>query len=191
MKILLSSVKEQSRDFVLTGPVRLKELEDAGRAEPGEARLEVRVDPAGERWYVSAEVEASFPFRCDRCGRPFAGALTGSFQLLVLATSPGDLEPDDEDTVVVLPPGSQELDLTAAAMEALWLDLPIQLSCEDGDAGPCPGPDGPEEAAAGEGEAAMDPRWGPLAALKQRLEAQAPKGPAATAADQNDSEEQE
>ena len=43
----------------------------------------------------------------------------------------------------------------------------------------------------GEGEAAMDPRWGPLAALKQRLEAQAPKGPAATAADQNDSEEQE
>lgn len=191
MKILLSSVKEQSRDFVLTEPVRLEDLEAAGRAEPGVARLEVRVDPAGERWYVSADVEASFAFRCDRCGRPYSGRLSGSFQRLVLATSPGDLAQDEEDAVLVLPPGSQELDLTAAVIEALWLDLPIRLSCEDGDAGPCPGPESLAENAGGEGDAAIDPRWGPLAALKRRLEAQAAVESAAAPEDRNDSDEQE
>jgi len=169
VRILLSGIREHREEFRFTAPLCLEDLGD--RAGEGEAELRVTVDPAGQRWTVRGEVEARFPFRCDRCDRPFTGRLTGDFQLLVLAAATPDLDPEESDEVVVLPAGSQELDLTGPLREALWLDLPIQLSCEAAGAGPCPGPPG---AATGEGRAdeERDPRWGPLAELKRRLEAE-------------------
>jgi uncharacterized metal-binding protein YceD (DUF177 family) len=133
------------------------------------------VDPAGQRWTVSGRVEARFPFRCDRCNRPFTGQLAGEFRLLVLAASAGGLDDEGAEDILVLPPGSQEVDLTAPVLEALWLDLPIQLSCAEAGAGPCPGPPGgPLDAEPAQEE--PDPRWGPLAELRRRLEAEG-KGP--------------
>lgn len=169
MKILLSGVKEHRREFHFTEPVRLEDLGD--RAGEGEVELRVSVEPAGQRWTVRGELEGRFPFRCDRCDRPFTGRLTGDFQLLVLAAATAELDPEASEEVVVLPPGSQELDLREAVLEALWLDLPIQLSCETAGGGPCPGPPG-ETAAGSEAAAEGDPRWGPLAELKRRLEAE-------------------
>lgn len=167
MKILLSGVKDRRKEFHFTEPVRLEDLGD--RAGEGEVELRVSVDPAGQRWTVRGEVEARFPFRCDRCDRPFTGRLTGDFQLQVLAAATADLDPEVSEEVVVLPPGSQELDLREVVLEAIWLDLPIQLSCEAAGAGPCPGPPGERPVGA---EAEGDPRWGPLAELKRRLEAE-------------------
>lgn len=167
MKILLSGVKEHRKEFHFSERVRLEDLGD--RAGEGDVDLQVSVDPAGQRWTVRGEVEARFPFRCDRCDRPFTGRLTGDFQLLVLAAATGDLDSEASEEIVVLPPGSQELDLREPVLEALWLDLPIQLSCETAGSGPCPGPPG---AAAAGAEEERDPRWGPLAELKRRLEAE-------------------
>lgn len=174
MKIQLGGIKERRVQLHARESVRLTDLAD--RAGEGEAELWVTVDPAGQRWSVSGRVEAQFPFRCDRCNRPFTGRLAGEFRLLVLAAAMGGLDAElaeTEDELVLLPAGSQEVDLTAPVLEALWLDLPIQLSCDAAGGDPCPGP--PAEPRGDEEEA--DPRWGPLAELKRRLEAEG-EGPA-------------
>jgi uncharacterized metal-binding protein YceD (DUF177 family) len=179
MKILLSDIREQREDFHFRTSVRLDGMGD--RAGEGEAELWVTVDPAGQRWTVSGRVEAQFPFRCDRCNRPFAGRLAGEFRLLVLAAAGGGIAAETAETaedLVVLPAGSQELELMAPMLEALWLDLPIQLSCAAAGTGPCPGPAFAQPIAQDE----PDPRWGPLAELKRRLEAGG-KGPAGEGGD--------
>jgi uncharacterized metal-binding protein YceD (DUF177 family) len=179
MKLLLSDIREQRQDFHFRSAVRLDGMED--RAGEGEAALWVTVDPAGQRWSVSGRVEAQFPFRCDRCNRPFTGRLQGEFRLLVLAAAVDGIDAETAADIVVLPPGSQELDLTAPVLEALWLELPIQLSCATAGGEPCPGP----ALGAATGPAAPagpDPRWGPLAELKRRLEAEG-KGPAGEGGD--------
>jgi len=170
MKLLLNDIREQRKDFHFRSAVRLEGMGD--RAGEGEAELWVTVDSAGQRWSVSGRVEAQFPFRCDRCNRPFAGRLAGEFRLLVLAAAVGGIDAETADDIVLLPAGSQELDLTAPLLEALWLDLPIQLSCASAGAGPCPGAPAAESIAQDE----PDPRWGPLAELKRRLETEG-KGP--------------
>ncbi len=179
MKILLNSVREQREDFHLRSAVRLEGMGD--RIGEGEAELWVTVDPAGQRWTVSGRVEAQFPFRCDRCNRPFSGRLAGEFRLVALAAAAGGLDAEateSADDLLLLPAGSQELDLTAPVLEALWLDLPIQLSCEAAGMGACPGPPGALAIEQDE----PDPRWGPLAELKRRLEREG-KGPAGEGGD--------
>ena len=135
MKILLSSVKESSKEFLLEAAMNLGGME--GRAKPGQARARLRVTPASDRWYISGPVEGSFPFTCDRCGAAFDGALSGEIGVVVLARQVGDLSPEDSDEVLVLPSGSQEIDLSDAIHEALLLDLPIQLLCREDCAGLC------------------------------------------------------
>ncbi len=179
MKILLSGIRDRREDFNFRSPVRLESMGD--RAGEGEAELWVSVDPAEQRWTVNGRVEARFPFRCDRCNRPFAGRLAGEFRLVVLAAAPGDLDAEAAEDLIVLPPGSQELDLTAPVLEALWLDLPIQLSCEAAGAGACPGPPGGRVDVEDE-QVEPDPRWGPLAELKRRLETEG-EGPAGEGGD--------
>lgn len=181
MKILLSSVKESRKTFRLESPLRLEGLEE--RAEEGRVEVTVVVDPVGDRWVLEAEVGGIFPFRCDRCGRRFDGELEGDFRLIVLAKAVSGIEPGEDEAVVLLPSGSQEIDLREQVVEALWLDLPIQLGCESAGGETCPGyPDSekPEEEQAMEAdEPAIDPRWGPLARLKQQMEAAPESGDSA------------
>lgn len=167
MKILLSSVKDRRKAFTFEAPFRLEGLEE--RAEPGHVRIEVDVDPVDDRWHVNATLRGFFPFRCDRCMNPFTGELSGEFGLVVLSHAVGGLEPDTDDALVLLPAGSQELDLSDKIQEALWLDLPIRLSCEAATGKSCPGAVGSKAAASA--ESPVDPRWGPLAELKKQLEA--------------------
>ncbi len=173
MKILLSSVKESRKTFRLESPLRLDGLEE--RAEEGQVAVTVVVDPVGDRWVLEAEVRGTFPFRCDRCRRLFDGELEGDFRLIVLAKAVSGIEPGDDAAVVLLPAGSQELDIREQVIEALWLDLPIQLGCDAEGDETCPGhgeSEVPEENQAKEAaETAIDPRWGPLANLKQQMEA--------------------
>ncbi len=178
MKILLSSIREECKILELEASLRLDGLE--GRAEEGRVEASIEVDHAGDRWRLEAKLRGILPFRCDRCRRAYEGELKGEFRLLVLSRMAGGLEPDEDDAVVLLPAGVGELDLDSKIQEALWLDMPMTLSCENAGDGGCPGPERVEELA-GEGEvddkdpvadvAAVDPRWGPLAELKKQMEA--------------------
>jgi uncharacterized metal-binding protein YceD (DUF177 family) len=178
MKILLSSVREECKTLELEAPLRLDGLE--GRAEEGRIEATVEVDHAGDRWRLDVGLRGVFPFRCDRCSRAYDGELTGEFRLLVLSRMASGLEPDEDDAVVLLPAGVGELDLDSKIQEALWLDMPMTLSCEAAGDGDCPGPERDDEVAAEDAgdkkdqatdEVAIDPRWGPLAELKKQMEA--------------------
>ncbi len=178
MKILLSSIREERKILELEAPLRLAGLED--RADEGKLDATVTVDQAGDRWRIEASLRGVFPFRCDRCRRSFEGELTGEFQLLVLSRMAGRLDPDEDDAVILLPAGVAELDLDEQIQEALWLDIPMTLSCDGSEGMSCPGPRRAEAVTEGnEGEdetetadeAEIDPRWGPLAEMKKQMEA--------------------
>lgn len=169
MKILLSSVRDARKVFRDSLALQLEGLED--RVKAGQVEVEVTVDPAGDRWHLVATLRGVFPFRCDRCRRRYAGELKGEFSLVVLARPVSGFDPAEDETVVQLPSGSQELDLSRQINEALWLDLPMVLDCAEATGEACPAAGRMEEqAVAASDEPAMDPRWGPLAELKKRLE---------------------
>jgi len=185
MKILLSSVKESSREYRLRAKMSLGGLE--GRAESGEVLALVNVRPAGERWYLQGQVEGSFPFRCDRCRSPFDGKLTGEFTMIVLAKLQGDLDPEDSEEVLVLASGSQEVDLSEKVREALILDLPIRLLCDEGCKGLCPqcgANRNLEECRCEPAEA--DPRWSALRNLKKLMESEGEAGEAGPRSDESE-----
>lgn len=190
LKILLSSIREECRTLDLVAPLRLVGLEE--RAEEGRVEARIEVDHAGDRWRLDASLRGVFPFRCDRCRREFEGELDGEFRLLVLSRMVAGLENEEDDEVLLLPAGVGEVDLDSKIQEALWLDMPMTLSCDEAGDGSCPGPERPEKSAAdGEEdeqdsaaeEAAIDPRWGPLAEMKKQMEA-------AEQADRTSTEEQ-
>jgi uncharacterized protein len=174
MKILLSTVKEQSREFHLESPLVLESLK--GRAGPGTVSLDVRVQPAGERWYLAGTVSARFPFVCDRCGEGYDGELEGDLTLVVLAKATPGLDPEESEEIVVLPPGSQEIDLADKVREALLLDLPIRLLCREDCRGLCPSCGANLNAGDCGCDAAADPRWSALRDLKKMMAADA-EGP--------------
>ncbi|MBN2171495.1 MAG: DUF177 domain-containing protein [Candidatus Krumholzibacteriota bacterium] len=169
MKIHLLQVKDSSRDFHLEADIELPGLAD--RVGTGHVTADVRVNPSGERWYVNAAVEGSFPFTCDRCGASFSGRLAGDFMLVVLAKAGGDLDPEDSEEVVLLPSGVQEIDIGEQVRETLLLALPMRLLCREDCRGLCPGCGANlnEEPCVCHREDA-DPRWGSLQELKRKLE---------------------
>ena len=169
MKIQLTDVRERSRDFRLDGELVLEGFDD--RVGEGKVRAEVHVNPAGERWYVLARVEGSFPFHCDRCGKRFEDSLEGDFSLVVLSKAVRGLDEDENEEVVLLPADSAELDLTDKIRESMLLSLPMQFVCQEDCAGLDPD-SGAYLTSEPSEEATVDPRWGPLMDLKAKMEAE-------------------
>lgn len=167
MKIHLTDVREQSRDFRLEGTLVLEGFED--RVGPGQVIVQAHVNPAGERWYLSAQVEGEFPFTCDRCGAEYLDWVEGEFTLVILSKAVRGLDEDENEEVILLPADSPELDISRQVREAMLLALPMQFLCREDCAGldPVSGADLNRESAK---EQKVDPRWGPLLDLKEKME---------------------
>ncbi|MDP6669537.1 MAG: DUF177 domain-containing protein [Candidatus Krumholzibacteria bacterium] len=167
MKILLSEIRDESREFRRESSLILEGLEE----RIGEVQIQARilVEPAGDRWNVRAELGAEYPMRCDRCSGQFQDRLETEFQRTVLRKEVEGLE-EGED-VIILPYESQEVDLLAPLREALLLALPLQLLCRDDCAGLCPHCG--QDLNQGSCDCEKDPgdsRWGPLLELKKQME---------------------
>jgi len=167
MKLHLTDVRERSRDFRLEGTLVLEGFED--RVGPGEVRVDVHVNPAGERWYLSARAEGEFPFTCDRCQRQYRDKLMGDFALVILSKTVRGLDEADSDEVILLPTDSVELDLSDQVRECLILAMPMQFLCREDCAGLDPVSGEDLNLSPGVTKA-VDPRWGPLLELKAKME---------------------
>lgn len=66
---------------------------------------------------------------CDRCNDPLNVPVEGSFQLIFKLGS----EESDDETLIVLPPESFELDIAPHIYELITVSLPIRMIHEEGE----------------------------------------------------------
>jgi uncharacterized protein len=133
--------------------------------------LDLRLEAVMEGVLVTGTAQAALEGECVRCLEPIADEVDVRFQeLFVYADhAPAPAEDGTEDGVSRLE--GDLLDLEPLLRDAVVLALPFQPLCEDD----CPGlcvecgarlADDPDHTH----EAAIDPRWAGLAALKQDVE---------------------
>ena len=153
---------ETRDELPLTDP--LFEGLDFTLAEP--VQVEGRLQDAGEgRFYWRGTLTTRAAGACRRCLEPVITPIRADVRAL-FAQDPDALEDPDS---YPLAPDATEIDLAAAVREELILAVPQYVLCREDCRGLCPrcGKDlnaGPCGCAP-----ATDPRWGALAALKDKL----------------------
>ena len=129
--------------------------------------LDLRLEAVMEGVLVTGTAQAGLEGECARCLAPVTDEVVAGFQeLFVYADQRHEVEDDLDDDVRRLE--GDLLDLEPLLRDAVVLELPFQPLCRDD----CPGlcaecgarlADDPDHAH----EAAIDPRWASLAALRQ------------------------
>jgi len=107
-----------------------------------EARLEGRIDRAGDGADLTARLDATVPLTCGRCLETFPWHVRTGFDWAVVrrAPDPSDADGDDvaadEASVLVAPEG--KIGLEDLATEQLYLNLPLKPICSPSCKGLCP-----------------------------------------------------
>jgi uncharacterized protein len=139
--------------------------------EGAPVELDLRLEAVMEGVLVTGSARAGLDGECVRCLEPIHDDVEVTFQELFVYDDTRDHGRPEEDDEVSMLEGDL-LDLEPLLRDAVVLALPFQPLCEDD----CPGlcaecgarlADDPDHAH----EAAIDPRWAGLAAMKQDPEA--------------------
>jgi uncharacterized protein len=118
---------------------------------------------------VIGTVEAPWEGECRRCLRAVGGELVAEVRELYRPGGPAGRADTDEETYELI---GDHLDLAPLARDVLLLELPLAPLCQPDCAGLCPICGGDRNAVACSCAAeVVDPRWGPLEALKSGPEA--------------------
>lgn len=132
--------------------------------EPVRARL--RLESVVEGILVTGRAHATTTFDCARCMKTFSGSTDPD--LCELFAAPGSGVPKSEDVYRV---HGVEIDLEPMLRDALALGLPLKPLCTADCQGLCAFCGGDLNLqTCDHTDDAHDPRWAPLAALKERLE---------------------
>ena len=118
-------------------------------------------DSGAGRYYWQAELVTQLAANCRRCLTAVSVPVTASVQVLFSE----DAGVDDA-SVYVIPPRSQELDLSEAIREELILALPEYVLCADDCRGICPGCGTDLNTGTCGCPSEADPRWAALEGLK-------------------------
>jgi len=162
MKLDLGAVSERET-FSFQGAFSMA-TQEGGEAE---CSMEVTgsVVKTGSRIILEASIDAIVRIECSRCLSPFDMPVTAGFRLVF---DRGDRvqapEGADEDDFILLSDADENrYDIFPRAREAVILELPIKLLCNDDCRGLC-GRCGTNlnEGRCGCAEERGDPRWGPL-----------------------------
>jgi uncharacterized protein len=153
------------RDIELAAPLR-GVATSLARLEDRPITAELRLESVVEGVLVSGQVHGTMALECARCLTGLRSAL--DVEVCELFTAPGHEPPPEEDFYAI---GRTEIDLTPMLIDALTLALPLNPVCRTSCKGLCAhcGADlnlGPCSCVTNE----TDPRWAPLAALRERLE---------------------
>ena len=131
--------------------------------EPVKATL--RLESVVEGILVTGEVHAQALIECSRClERMISGV---DMRVVELFVAPGHEEAADEDAYRI---SGSEIELEPMIRDAIGLDLPLNPLCDESCKGLCPrcGHNLNAEACTCV-EDEVDPRWAPLADLRERL----------------------
>ncbi len=135
------------------------------------AAVEAEVARAGSRYDVTVGVTGEIRAECHRCLAAFAMPVETRFAFVLdrgeRGPAPEGME--EEDLVTIPAVGETRYDIFPRVREALILEIPIKLLCEEGCKGVCPkcGANlNVEECSCG--SAPADPRWSALRKLTGR-----------------------
>lgn len=168
MKILLNELQSEN------GPLQWEEtLSNLGLGEFGESggvNIELQLQVHGDDLFLSGTVHAKLILPCDRCLTPTEQMVEAALSLWLLAEERPDLDPDEQE-IVLLQPDQREVDLAGLVAESLLLGKPSKALCQADCRGLCPqcGADlnrGQCDCPQDE----MDDRWSDLIEIKQKLE---------------------
>ncbi|MEE9465849.1 MAG: DUF177 domain-containing protein [Candidatus Neomarinimicrobiota bacterium] len=168
MKILLYELQSGN------GPLHLEEtLSNLGLGEFGESRtvnIELHPQVHGDDLFLNGTVHANLDLPCDRCLTTTQQTIEAKLALWLLAEERPDLDPDEQELVLVQP-GQREVDLSGLVAESILLEKPSKVLCQadcrgfcsncgaDLNRGHCDCP-----------QNEMDGRWSDLIEIKQKLE---------------------
>lgn len=174
MFIDLNTIGSEGLSF--TRSLRLQGLEGPSRESIPDldARLEGTITPAPGGAELAAHLGVTVPLTCSRCLETFPWDVRTEFAWKVLRRDPGsaptgDVEADDEASILVAPEG--KIALEDVAVEQLYLNLPLKPICSPACKGLCPdcGTNRNLGACACVTED-VDPRLAPLLPFKKRLQ---------------------
>lgn len=108
----------------------------------GEARLELKVKRAGERFHLRGRLEADMEIACDRCLGAFTVAVRPEFDYYLVPRRPVEEWAEveiDETARREVEVDRLELDLLHLAREQVRLGLPMKALCREDCRGLCSG----------------------------------------------------
>lgn len=170
---LAVNVRELMRAPAAHRHVRLEPTLDDVRTpvaavDPGvPAVVDVDIENVVDGLLVTGQVTATVRAECVRCLTGVTEHVTVPVQEL-FARSPGDEDADDEPGYAVL--DGDTLPLDTMVRDALVLAFPAQPRCKEDCAGLCPVCGADQNLTTCDHDAAADPRWLPLARLRNLTE---------------------
>jgi len=123
----------------------------------------VKLDPS-----LSASGVSRFKIKadCARCSEQIERAFESEFAFVFQKGKPRGIEGDEDETLIWLDEGSEELDLGQEVRDYILLEIPINPVCEAYESGTCPNLKEVEEIErTASGSDQVDPRWAALRTL--------------------------
>jgi uncharacterized metal-binding protein YceD (DUF177 family) len=144
-------------------------LTDAYSASGKGARAEAHIERHGDNLVVKGELELGVVFACSRCGQEVKETIASPVTAIFVPEGAhhvrlNDFENDDDELDDLIGYTGRSFSIEQPFVDAITLALAAYPVCQEG----CPGITVPvPETPAQEGQ--VDPRWGPLAELKKKL----------------------
>jgi len=151
----------------LAGSLEFSILDAAGESEACRAWVACDLDHLGSRIHVRGSVEGEAESHCHRCLEPYRRPITAMFELTLQRSAP---ESESDGDVEFVPDNVVEYDLGPRVQEAVLLEEPLQLVCAPDCGGLCPQCGANLNREACGCAVPVDPRWAPLATLRDRID---------------------
>jgi uncharacterized metal-binding protein YceD (DUF177 family) len=163
MKIDLRELEEGETQFTYEqDPVDLA-LAPEEVVFAGKINTSVVVHKLSDSLAASGKTQFSIQADCARCNEGITRTFEAEFAFIFQSGKPRGVEGDEDETLIWLDEGSEELDLGKEVRDYILLEIPINPVCEAYESGTCPNLVAVEEIerAAG-GKEESDPRWAAL-----------------------------
>jgi uncharacterized protein len=134
MKIQIGSLSEGTHQYHFEADPADIAL---GEGFAGPVVVDATLDKTGKQVFLSARLETTGSFACDRCTTQFELLLNPEYRMYYVKDE-GDAEGFDPSEVQVVPPGLPIIDLTDDVRQTILLSVPLKLLCRRDCKGLCP-----------------------------------------------------
>lgn len=137
----------------------------------GQASVTFDIIRSDSIYYCQGSVECDGHLTCSRCLEEYPVTFRGDIDFSIQEAEEGNVDPDEvPENELLVPPGTQEIDISQPVCEALLLEVPLKPLCSEDCMGLCPicGNNKNEQPCDCKVET-EDSRWDGLRALKLKM----------------------
>ena len=163
MKVDLRELEEGESNFTFEQDPADLDLDSDEYAFEDKIRTQVQLYKLSESLSASGKSTFGISGDCARCSEPITRQFETEFTFVFQTGKPRDMTGDEDETLIWLEEGSDELDLGKEVRDYILLEIPINPVCEQYESGTCPNLAVVEEIESkASGAEAVDPRWAAL-----------------------------